>query len=75
LVLLIIFLKIFYDIFIKNYYGYNRDKQLLLILFFTLLFIESFPLKTAGSFFSTANATYFFIIMSITISLGIRKKT
>ena len=71
LVLLIIFLKIFYDIFIKNYYGYNRDKQLLLILFFTLLFIESFPLKTAGS--STANATYFFIIMSITISLGIRK--
>ena len=75
LVLLTIFLKIFYDIFIKNYYGYKRDRQLLLILFFTLLFIEFFPLKTAGSFFSTANATYFFIIMSITISLGIRKKT
>ena len=51
LVLLIVFLKVFYDIFIKNYYRYNRDRQLLLILFFTLFFIESFPLRTAGSFF------------------------
>lgn len=72
--LLIIFFHFFYKVFIKNYYAYSRYEQLLLVLFFTLFFIESFPLKTSGSFFSTANATYFFIIMSITISLGLKKK-
>ena len=73
LLLLILFLKFTYSLFIKNYYSYKKNDQLLLNLFFTLFFIEVFPFRTTGSFFSTTNATYFFIIMSITISLSITK--
>ena len=73
LLLLILFVKFSYSIFIKNYHKFNRNDQMLLILFFTLTFIEAFPLRTTGSFFSTTNASYFFIIMSIYISLGLKK--
>lgn len=73
LLLFILFLKFTYSLFIRNYYNYKKDDQLLLNLFFTLFFIEVFPFRTTGSFFSTTNATYFFIIMSITISLAITR--
>lgn len=73
LLLLILFLKFTYNLFIKNYYSYKKNDQLLLNLFFTLFFIEVFPFRTTGSFFSTTNATYFFIIMSIAISLAITR--
>ena len=73
LLLLILFLKFTYSLFIKNYYSYKKNDQLLLNLFFTLFFIEVFPFRTTGSFFSTANATYFFIIISIVISLAITR--
>lgn len=73
--LLIIFFHSFHNFFVKNYYTFSRNRQILLALFFTLFFTESFPLKTSGSFFSTANATYFFIILSIAISLGVKKST
>ena len=60
----------------KNYFLKNRfqnywrniDKNIL-ICFFVLFFVEIFPLKTTGSFFTTGNATYLFLIMSITIAL------
>ena len=73
LLLLILFLKFTYSLFIKNYYSYKKSDQLLLNLFFTLFFIEVFPFRTTGSFFSTANATYFFIIISIAISFAITR--
>ena len=73
LLLLILFLKFTYSLFIENYYSYKKNDQLLLNLFYTLFFIEVFPFRTTGSFFSTTNATYFFIIMSITISLAITR--
>ena len=73
LLLLILFLKFIFRLFIKNYYSYKKNDQLLLNLFFTLFFIEVFPFRTTGSFFSNTNATYLFIIMSITISLSITK--
>jgi hypothetical protein len=75
LLLSIIFFKIIYSYFIKKYLissSLNRDR---LTMPFILLFIaEIFPLKTSGSFFTTGNATYFFLILAITIALSERNK-
>ena len=38
--------------------------------FMFLFLIEIFPVKSTGSFFTTGNATYLFLIMSITIALS-----
>lgn len=70
--LLIFFVKFLIN-FYKNYFLFKGSNNLMLMLFSTLFFIEFFPLRTTGSFFSTANATYFCIIMSIAISLILRK--
>ena len=75
LLLSIIFFKIIYSYFIKKYLissSLNRDR---LTMPFILLFIaEIFPLKTSGSFFTTGNATYFFLILAITVALSERNK-
>lgn len=73
LILMIIFLKYFYNIRVKKYFISKKSESLVLLIFSTLFFIEYFPLRTTGSFFSTGNATYFFIIMSIAISLTFKK--
>ncbi len=70
--LLTIFLK-FLTTFKNSYLNKTKNNQIIFALFSTLFFIEFFPLRTTGSFFSTANATYFFIIMSIAISLALKK--
>ena len=41
---------------------------------FLLFIAEIFPLKTSGSFFTTGNATYFFLILAITVALSERNK-
>ena len=72
LMLLTLFLK--FLITCKNSYLEKIKKnRMIFALFGTLFFIEFFPLRTTGSFFSTGNATYFFIIMSIAISLSLKK--
>ena len=38
-------------------------------VFFILFFVELFPIKTTGSFFTTGNATYLFLILAILSSL------
>ena len=38
-------------------------------IFFILFFVELFPIKTTGSFFTTGNATYLFLILAILSSL------
>ena len=73
LLLLILFLK-FLISFKNSHLTKTKKNQMMFVLFSTLFFIEFFPLRTTGSFFSTANATYFFIIMSIAISLSLKKE-
>tara|TARA_B100001057_G_scaffold500960_1_gene619259 strand:- start:771 stop:2090 length:1320 start_codon:yes stop_codon:yes gene_type:complete len=70
--ILILFLK-FLITFKSSYLEKTKNNQMIYALFGTLFFIEFFPLRTTGSFFSTANITYFFIIMSIAISLTLKK--
>ena len=70
ILLIFIFSKIFYDILIKRYISDYRFKENdIMIPFMFLFFLEIFPIRTTGSFFTTGNATYIFLIMAITIAL------
>ena len=74
ILLLIIFFAIFYETFLKRYLKHTDLKNNLIIIpFMYLFFTEIFPIKTTGSFFTTSNAAYIFLIMAITIALS-RKK-
>ena len=71
LIISIIFLLVLYDNFIKNRSLYfSKKKNFIIIPFIFLFFIEIFPLKSTGSFFTTGNSTYLFLIMGILISLS-----
>ena len=50
----------------KTNLSYNK----VITPFMFLFLIEIFPVKSTGSFFTTGNATYLFLIMSITIALS-----
>ena len=69
--ILIIFCTVLWKSFLNQYTTkpgsiYNK----IIIPFMFLFLIEIFPIKTTGSFFTTGNATYLFLIMSITIALS-----
>ena len=73
--LFVLFIILFKDslvYLIKNYRSENIDVNLLtpiMILFFT----EIWPIRTSGSFFSTWNATYFWLIISFLIAAKTKK--
>ena len=71
--LLIILLLKFLIILKSSYVNKSKIDQMVFLLFSTLFLVELFPLRTTGSFFSTANATYCFIMMAIAISLSQKK--
>ena len=73
IILSTIFFSLFYRLFIKQKI-LSSGKHYLILPFLILFLVEIFPIKSSGSFFSTANATYFFLIMAITIALSHKKK-
>ena len=50
---------------------YNR--KIIVLPFLLILFSEMFPIKTTGSFFSTANSTFIFLQIALIISILNRK--
>ena len=71
IIVVFLFGVIFLKIFIKKYfYTSHLNKYHLLTPFIFNFFSEIFPLKSTGSFFTTANSTYIFLILSIMISLS-----
>ena len=69
--LLLIFSMIIYESLFKRLLKRSELKYNNIIIPFTFLFlIEIFPIKTTGSFFTTGNATYIFLVMTITIALS-----
>ena len=48
-----------------NLKKYKKKEKLLIICIFIILFSELFPIKSTGSFFSTASSTYIFFILGI----------
>ena len=66
----IIFLQTIYISFYKRYFKNKKFKNDYLITPFIFLFlIEIFPLKSTGSFFTTGNTTYLFLIFAILLGL------
>ena len=59
-----------YKTFYKKYFTNTSIKDNNLIIPFIFLFIvEIFPIKSTGSFFTTGNSTYLFLIMGILVGL------
>jgi len=56
-------------IFYKSY----LSKKIIIVPFSIILFGETFPLKTMGSFFSTSNSTFIFLLFSLIIGILNRK--
>lgn len=64
-----------YFYLIWEYYRKGKNLKLSFLhnnylnIFFILFFVELFPIKTTGSFFTTGNATYLFLILAFLSSL------
>ena len=65
-----IFINLLYLFFkIKNNLYTSNEKNV--ITAFTLLFlIEIFPFKTTGSFFTTGNSTYIFLLIAVIVGFS-----
>ncbi len=69
-IVVFIFLLILYRAYIKKYFSSYLMEDNKIVLPFLFLFIaEIFPLKSTGSFFTTGNSTYIFLILGILIGL------
>ena len=73
IIISILFVNIIYLSLIKKYFLKSTLNNNNIIIPFIFLFIaEIFPFKSTGSFFTTGNSTYLFLIIGIMIGL-IRK--
>jgi len=73
-IIVYLFYKIFMNTFIMKYFKKSLLKDFHLITpFIFLFFSEVMPIKSTGSFFTTGNATYIFLLLSILISLTKKK--
>jgi len=71
LIITSIFFMILNISFFKKYFSNSRLKYNHIITPFIFLFlIEIFPIKSTGSFFTTANATFIFLIISVIIAIS-----
>ena len=65
-----IFVSIIYLTLFKKYFLNTSLKKNNLIIPFIFLFLaEIFPIKSTGSFFTTGNSTYLFLIIGIMVGL------
>ena len=69
-IIFILFSLIFIKTFIAKYFKKsNLNRYHLITPFIFLFFAEIFPIRSTGSFFTTGNATYIFLLLSIIIPL------
>ena len=47
-----------------------RQERNIIVPFIFLFIIEIFPIKSTGSFFTTGNASYLFLILAILVALS-----
>ena len=74
LFILVSFIMILYLSFAKKYlFRTHLQNNVIITPFIFLFFAEIFPVKSTGSFFTTGNASYVFLIMAILVGL-IRKE-
>jgi len=71
LIITSIFLIILYISFFKKYFTNSRLKDNHIITPFMFLFLtEIFPIKSTGSFFTTGNATFIFLVIAVIVALA-----
>jgi len=69
-----VFFIILYISLFKKYFSSSRlQKNIIVVPFIFLFLMEIFPLRSTGSFFTTGNTTYLFLIIGILIGI-IRKE-
>lgn len=71
---LILFISTYLIIITKKFLSISKNKGGFYYknyenIIFALFFVEFFPIKTTGSFFTTGNATYIVLILAILVSL------
>lgn len=66
---ILVFLIIIYKSLAMILSSKNIDKNKMLIPFFIVFIAEIFPFKTTGSFFTSANSTFLFIIIAFIIGI------
>ena len=55
----------------KRYISKNEfENNNIIVPFIFLFIIEIFPIKSTGSFFTTGNASYLFLILAILVALS-----
>ena len=66
-----IFIIILNNSFFKKYISKNKlENNNIIVPFIFLFIIEIFPIKSTGSFFTTGNASYLFLILAILVALS-----
>ena len=70
LITLAIFVKLFQLFFIIKNKIYLSNENKAIAAFALLFFIEIFPLKTTGSFFTTGNSTYIFLLIAAIVGFS-----
>ena len=71
LIILIIILTILYKTFFLKYFKNKNFKHNMIMIPFMFLFLaEIFPIKSSGSFFTTGNSAFIFLIIAVLISLS-----
>ena len=74
LILSAIFLLVLYKSFKKKYFNLSSLRYNHIITPFMFVFlIEIFPIRSSGSFFTTGNSTFIFLILAVTIALFEKK--
>ncbi|MFL2883483.1 MAG: O-antigen ligase family protein [Pelagibacteraceae bacterium] len=70
--LIILIVPILY-LLMNNFYHFRNNKNnIIFFALFFVMFLELFPLRSSGSFFSTSNASFIFLILGML--LGLQKK-
>ena len=69
--ILVLFSIILYLTFYKKYFSISfLNKNNVIVPFLILFLTEIFPIKSTGSFFTTGNTTYLFLILSTLVALA-----
>ena len=74
LILTILIITVYLSLYKKYFTNSVLRENHIITPFIFLLIAEIFPLKSTGSFFTTGNSTYFFIIFAMVVALS-RSKT
>ena len=71
LILICVFFKTFKITFYRKYFSkISLQHENIIIPFIFLFFVEIFPVRSTGSFFTTGNAAYLFLILGILVGLS-----